>query len=153
MLTTSEAKNQFRTRLGHLDENFFEMIPKSIAFKPMDNVKEFINRFVLSEEHVNIDELKGNIESLSELEHLLERNSRQLAALEDILSEFDAIEKKEREIAVNDILLMLADADALKERMAGTESEMRLKEQTILSNREELEHIAVTAGRLQEQII
>ena len=147
------AKEEFRHRMGNLEEKFFEIIPKSLAFKPMDNVKEFINRFVLSEEHVNIDELKGNIESLSELEHLLERNSRQLAALEDILSEFDVIEKKEREIAVNDILLMLADADALKERMAGTESKMRLKEQTILSNREELEHIAVTAGRLQEQII
>jgi hypothetical protein len=35
----SEAKNRFKRRLGNLDDRYFDMIPKSLAFKPMDRVK------------------------------------------------------------------------------------------------------------------
>ena len=44
------ARDRFRRRLGNLDDKFFDIIPKSLAFKPMDNVKDVINKFGLSEE-------------------------------------------------------------------------------------------------------
>ena len=47
------AKDRFKRRLGNLDDKFLDIIPKSLAFKPMDNVKEFINKFVLSEEIID----------------------------------------------------------------------------------------------------
>ena len=36
------AKDKFKHRLGSLEDRFFDIIPKSLAFKPMDNVKDFI---------------------------------------------------------------------------------------------------------------
>jgi uncharacterized protein YPO0396 len=50
----SEAKNRFSHRLGNLEDRFFDMIPKSLAFKPMDNVKDFINKFILSEKAIEV---------------------------------------------------------------------------------------------------
>jgi uncharacterized protein YPO0396 len=46
--TTKEAKERFKRRLGNLEDTFFDMIPKSLAFKPMDNVKKFITQFCIS---------------------------------------------------------------------------------------------------------
>ena len=48
------AKDVFKRRLGNLEDKFFDIIPKSLAFKPMDNVKEFINKFVLSESRIDV---------------------------------------------------------------------------------------------------
>jgi len=35
----STAKDKFKRRLGNLNDNFFELLPKSIAFKPMKDIK------------------------------------------------------------------------------------------------------------------
>ena len=94
---------------------FFDIIPKSLAFKPMDNVKEFINKFVLPEERVDVVSLRENIETLSELESVLERSRKQLDALEQILAKQEAIEVKDYAIRVNEILLQIAKRDALKQ--------------------------------------
>ena len=67
------ARDVFKRRLGNLEDKFFDIIPKSLAFKPMDNVKEFINKFVLSESRIDVAALRENIETLQELELLLER--------------------------------------------------------------------------------
>ena len=147
------ARDEFRHRLGNLEDKFFEIIPKSLAFKPMNNVKEFINKFVLTEEHINIDELKGNIESLGELERLLDRSNRQLGALDDIISRFDDIEQTDRNLKITDILIMMADVDALKERMENAQSDIRFKQQTIESDSEQLRLLQEEELRLQDMII
>lgn len=86
---------------------FFDIIPKSLAFKPMDNVKEFINKFVLSEANVDIAPLRENIETLSELELLLQRCQSQLEAIERILKVSDQIEAKEQIKLVKEYLRAL----------------------------------------------
>jgi hypothetical protein len=49
-----DAKERFRRRLGNFEDRFFDMIPKSLAFKPMVNVKDFINKFELSGELIKL---------------------------------------------------------------------------------------------------
>ena len=51
--TDKDAKNNFSFRLGNLEDKFFDIIPKSLAFKPMDNVKDFINKFVFTNIIIN----------------------------------------------------------------------------------------------------
>ena len=89
------ARDRFKRRLGNLEDKFFDMIPKSLAFKPMDNVKEFINKFVLSESNIDVASLRESIESLTELELLLERSKKQYQSLESILLMHQRIEEKE----------------------------------------------------------
>ncbi len=147
------ARDRFKRRLGNLDDKFFDIIPKSLAFKPMDNVKEFINKFVLSDKRVDVEALRANIETLSELELLLERSRKQYNALEMILGTYEQIEKKEHDINVNDFLLSLADKDALKRELDDIEKDIRIKIQTVESNREQIDTISKKIQALDEQIL
>lgn len=147
------ARDRFKRRLGNLDDKFFDIIPKSLAFKPMDNVKEFINKFVLSETKIDVASLRENIETLSELEYLLERSQKQYSALENILDTYERIEKKEHDIQVNDILLMQANKDALYQDLEDIKKEIRFKRQFVEANSQELELVAQKMTALEEQII
>ncbi|MBD5494893.1 MAG: cell division protein MukB [Lachnospiraceae bacterium] len=147
------AQDRFKRRLGNLDDKFFDIIPKSLAFKPMDNVKEFINKFVLSEERVDVASLRENIETLSELEHILERSRRQQDALERILGKYDEIEEKDRNILINDILLKIANRDAKHMDVENLEKEIRIKSQSVESNRGFLEELGKQIKDLDNQIL
>ena len=147
------ARDRFKRRLGNLDDKFFDIIPKSLAFKPMDNVKDFINKFVLSEEKVDVAALRENIETLSELEDILARSRKQLDALEQILDKSEAIEAKDRAIRVNEILLQIANRDALETEAEELGREIRLKVQTVESNREMMEAVSEKLWMVGEQIL
>ncbi|MDE7334168.1 MAG: AAA family ATPase [Lachnospiraceae bacterium] len=147
------ARDRFKRRLGNLEDKFFDIIPKSLAFKPMDNVKEFINKFVLSETKIDVASLRENIETLNELEYLLERSQKQYSALENILKAYERIEKKEHDIQINDILLMLANRDALYQELEDIKKDIRLKRQYVESNSQELDLVVQKLAALEEQII
>lgn len=147
------ARDRFKRRLGNLDDKFFDIIPKSLAFKPMDNVKDFINKFVLSEEKVDVAALRENIETLSELEDILARSRKQLDALEQILDKSEAIEAKDRAIRVNEILLQIANRDALETEAEELGREIRLKVQTVESNREMMEAVSEKLWMVGDQIL
>lgn len=108
----SEAKARFGQRLGNLEDRFFDMIPKSLAFKPMDNVKDFINKFILSEKTIEVATLRNNIAALKELEDLMEMTKEKISKLNGILSKNDDILAKEQEIKINDILIKKAEVEA-----------------------------------------
>ena len=132
------AKDKFRHRLGNLDEKFFDIMPKSLAFKPMDNVKEFINKFVLSEEKIDVKGLRDNIETLNELDNVLKKTRSQLSALDDILEKYSRIQDKEKDIHINSILLKLAERDSAEARIQSGEKSIRIKQGAVESNNEEL---------------
>ena len=134
ILTTSEAKSQFRTRLGHLDENFFEMIPKSIAFKPMDNVKSFINKFILPEKKIDVDTLRENIRNLREMQTILAEVRKQINQLQAILSKYGELKENDRDILVIDILLKLASLED-REQKIEVVLESKTKKESALSRK------------------
>ncbi len=147
------AQDRFKRRLGNLDDKFFDIIPKSLAFKPMDNVKEFINKFVLSEAQVDVVSLRENIETLSELENILDRSRRQQGALEKILGKYDEIEEKDRSILVNDILLKIANRDAMHLDVENLEKKIRIKSQSVESNCGFLEEMGKQIKDLENQVL
>ncbi len=151
--TDKAARDKFRHRMGNLDEKFFDIIPKSMAFKPMDNVKQFINKFVLSEGTVDVQGLRNNIETLDELEKTLEKTKNQIASLNAILSKFDEIEKKENDIRINDILLKIAARDALKETTENLAKDIEIKKQTVLGLRDWLKNGEKELSMLNDKML
>lgn len=147
------ARDRFKRRLGNLDDKFFDIIPKSLAFKPMDHVKEFINKFVLSEARVDVVSLRENIETLSELESILAVSRRQQEALEKILGKYGEIEEKDHSILVNDILLDLARRDAAKFEVEELEKRIRLNGQALESDRESSAELEKQITALDSQIL
>lgn len=110
----TDAKARFGRRLGNLEERFFEMIPKSLAFKPMDNVKQFIHNFILPAKPIDVAVLRNNIATLKELEKLMTITKAKIKALEIILLKNDEIVAKDREIRSNEVLLKKAEYEAKK---------------------------------------
>ncbi|MBC7765286.1 MAG: AAA family ATPase [Hyphomonadaceae bacterium] len=109
-----EAKAHFGRRLGNLEHKFFDMIPKSLAFKPMDNVKDFINKFILSEKAIEVATLRNNIATLKELEDLMNITKAKVEKLEAILMINGEILAKEQEIKTNEVLIKKAELEAKK---------------------------------------
>ena len=52
--TKREAKIAFRNIYGPINEKFFTLIPKALAFKPIKNVKEFIYQYLLDEKKIDV---------------------------------------------------------------------------------------------------
>jgi energy-coupling factor transporter ATP-binding protein EcfA2 len=143
------ARDRFKRRMGNLEDKFFDIIPKSLAFKPMDNVKDFINKFVLSEEKINVEDLRVNIETLSELEELMDKSRRKLEMLTKILEKYEAVRKKDKDILVNDMLITMARIDSLdidivhhKEEIEKNRQYIGLSEQDLKSCTGQLSHLA-----------
>jgi uncharacterized protein YPO0396 len=136
---TSEAKARFGQRLGNLEDRFFDMIPKSLAFKPMDNVKEFINRFILSEKTIEVETLRHNIASLKELEDLIEITKEKINDFKMILLKNDEILAKEREIKTNEIMIRKAEIEAKKLAIEDNEKYNQMLSQQLQSEQSKLE--------------
>lgn len=153
MDTDKAARDRFRHRMGNLDEKFFDIIPKSLAFKPMDNVKDFINKFVLSEGRVDVESLKENISLLDELENTLNKTKRQLDGLNSILSVFDEIDDKNRDIKVNEILLGLAEKDALESDIEKQKEDLDIKTQTVSGIEDRVKTYDNSIKNLDEEIV
>ncbi len=90
--TQAEAKKIIKQRLGRIDDKFFQLIPKALAFKPIDDIKDFVYSYVLDEKEVNIDALRDNVRSYQELEKTLDGVKKRIEKLTEI-------EKKYKEVS------------------------------------------------------
>ncbi|HZK54698.1 MAG TPA: ATP-binding protein [Desulfosporosinus sp.] len=144
-----DAKERFRRRLGNLEDRFFDMIPKSLAFKPMVNVKDFINKFILSEKAIEVATLRNNIAALKELEDLMELTKDKIAELKAILAKNEDIIAKEREIKTNEILIKKADLEAKKLEFEGLERSQESLSQNLM--REQAKEAALSSSLENEQ--
>lgn len=82
--TLSKARHDYLHRFGQLNERFTLLLPKALAFRPINNVKDFVYDYLLEKKEVEIEYLKQNINTLKEFELHLERVKRQLNDLEKI---------------------------------------------------------------------
>lgn len=124
LLERKDARERFLSRLGRLDEKFFEMIQKAIAFKPMKNVKDFIKNFLLTESNVDFESLKETINNVRELENLYNQCVAQKKMLDDIVDCSNDYRTKQDEILVDEILLDLANYDISNQRVKEIEEKI-----------------------------
>lgn len=147
----SEAKDQFKKRLGNLDENFFEMIPKSIAFKPMDNVKSFINKFILPEKKIDVDTLRENIRNLRDLQIAFAEVKKQIDQLQAILSKYEEVKASDRDILVIDILLKLASLADREQKIEEATEDILKKESALTRKNHDIEEAEQTLKSVEEK--
>ena len=150
--STKEAKDRFKRRLGNLDENFFDMIPKSLAFKPMDNVKKFITQFILPEKQIEVDVLRENIRNLREMQELIKEVRKQITHLESIIETNDKMVEIKRDILVIDILLKIAEIEDKKAKIEENNKSLALKDQELKSKTAEAERTKGSLNSEQESL-
>ncbi|MHB1454273.1 MAG: ATP-binding protein [Saccharofermentanales bacterium] len=142
--SAADAREIFGRRFGNLDPRFFDMIPKSLAFKPMDNVKDFINKFILAEKNIEVATLRKNIEVLKELEDMMATTKEKISRLEAILAKSEEISAKEREIRTNEILMKKAEIEAAKENVQALAKAKSGYEQALRKESETLEGLQLS---------
>lgn len=87
----AEAKRNFKLAYGNIEDKFFELIPKAMAFKPIDDIKEFVYSYVLDNKEVKIDDLKENVRMYQEFELILRKIKQQINSLQEIEVKYKGI--------------------------------------------------------------
>ena len=135
--TQAEAKKMMKARFGRIEDKFFRLIPKALAFKPIDDIKDFVYSYVLDEKEVNIDVLRENVRSCQDLERTLDSVKKRLEKLE-------LIEKHHEEVLVGmkrdrmyEYFLAQADLDITKENIGISQRQIRIFQQQLEDARQQ----------------
>ena len=89
--TEKEAKSMIKNRFGRLEDKFFRLIPKALAFRPIDDIKDFVYSYVLDEKEVNIDMLRENVRSYQDLQRTLEDVKVRIGKLDKIAKAHETV--------------------------------------------------------------
>lgn len=114
-----DARKDFANRLGKLNERFFELLPKSLAFKPISNVKDFVYTYILEEKEINIEELRENIRTFKEFEEVLNEVKVKITKLKEIQGEFESYENHSKTVKLHEYIVLLAEEESLREEIEG----------------------------------
>ncbi|MBD5394720.1 MAG: hypothetical protein HDR71_10705 [Lachnospiraceae bacterium] len=125
--TGLEAKKMIKTRFGRIEDKFFTLIPKALAFRPIDDIKDFVYSYVLDEKEVNIDILRENVRTYQELEKTLDSVKRRIAKLEIIEGYHGQVVDGLEKDKMYDYFLERAESDILGERFNQTKSQMEME--------------------------
>lgn len=154
---SSAARERFLHRLGNLQNTFNDLVIKSIAFKPMKDVRSFVSQFILPEKSIDVKMLRNNIHALKSMQDTLAEVKKQAEALTHILSKNTEIEAINRQLKVIDILLKIAalkdiqqkitdsqkQLDALKQQLFTLESSAADTDNELERRRQEYNHLCV----------
>jgi len=109
--TRREAKLAFRQKFGSINETYFSLLPKALAFKPIADVKEFIYRYLLEEKTLDVESIKESIHSYRDLEVTLKVIKQKIVDLEEMKLTYEEIKKNQEQKRFFEYLLKLIDLE------------------------------------------
>ncbi|MDO5336150.1 MAG: SbcC/MukB-like Walker B domain-containing protein [Eubacteriales bacterium] len=148
--TNSEAKKMMKSRFGRLEDKFFSLIPKALAFKPIDDIKDFVYSYVLDEKEVNIDLLRENVRSFQELERTLDSVKKRIAKLEVIEKHYDEVMDAIQKDKMYEYFLTRARLDITRESIRVAQEAVKKEEYRLTQEQRELETLIAEKNQKQE---
>lgn len=126
--TQIEAKKMMQARFGRIEDKFFQLIPKAMAFKPINDIKDFVYSYVLDEKEVNIDVLRENVRTYQDLERTLESVKKRIEKLEVIEKHHKEVLDSIKKEKMYEFFLSCAEVDIIKENIKNAETYIRREE-------------------------
>ncbi|MDD3796811.1 MAG: ATP-binding protein, partial [Lachnospiraceae bacterium] len=126
--TNAEAKRMMKQRFGRIEDKFFQLIPKALAFKPIDDIKDFVYSYVLDEKEVNIDTLRENVRSYQELEKTLDGVRRRIEKLKEIEQHYKAVTDCIHADRMYEYYLAQADLNIVEEQIHTLSEKIRTEQ-------------------------
>ena len=120
--TEKDAKQMIKNRFGRLEDKFFKLIPKAMAFRPIDDIKDFVYSYVLDEKEVNIDILRENVRTYQDLQRTLDKIKQRMGRLEKIEGFYRQVEDGTRKDRMYEYFLDRIEVDILEEEIRQLES-------------------------------
>ncbi len=126
--TDKEAKTMFKNRFGRIEDKFFKLIPKALAFRPIDDIKDFVYSYVLDEKEVNIDLLRENVRTYQDLQITLNNIKVRMNELERIQQYYNLVADGEQKDKMYEYFLERAQADILLHQINELKKKMEHEE-------------------------
>ena len=123
--TATEARAMMLSRFGRLDDKFFSLIPKALAFKPIHDIKEFVYSYVLDAKVLNIDALRQNVRSYQELERMLEDVRARIGELENIITRKEEVDNYLRIDCRHEYYLARVEQDLIAQEIESAKADKR----------------------------
>lgn len=139
--TQIEAKKMIKSRFGRIEDKFFSLIPKALAFKPIDDIKDFVYSYVLDEKEVNIEVLRENVRTYQDLKRTLESVKKRMEKLEKIDQLHSDVEECMRKDSMYEFYLSQADVDISREHIQSLEREIKAEERRKADTEKELSSV------------
>ena len=136
--TDKDAKQMIKNRFGRLEDKFFQLIPKALAFRPIDDIKDFVYSYVLDEKEVNIDILRENVRTYQELQYTLDKIKVRMGRLEKIEEYYKLVEDGIQKDQMYEYFLYCVEVDLLAEEISRLENTILNEEHRLESFRSEI---------------
>lgn len=150
-LTKKEAKRGFRNAFGSINEDFYRLIPKALAFKPIADVKEFIYQNILEEKEIDVSAIKDSIRSYKELEITLKQIQAKITDLKEIEGIYQEITKIEEHKNYIEYLMHLFDVEEVRTEIRDAKASIEKEEALKASKEQELADLDQELLALQER--
>ncbi|MGM9969391.1 MAG: ATP-binding protein [Anaeroplasma sp.] len=150
-LTKKEAKKGFRNAFGSINEDFYRLIPKALAFKPIADVKEFIYQNILEEKEIDITAIQDAVRSYKELEITLKQIQTKISDLREIDIVYQEILKIQENKNYLEYLMHLFDVEAVRNEIIDAKKRISVEESLKINKEKELLEINNENVALQDR--
>ena len=137
--TQVEARRMVTARLGRIEDKFFRLIPKALAFKPIDDIKDFVYSYVLDEKEVNIEILRENVRTYQDMERTLDNVKKRMAKLEKIRTFHRQAKEAVDKDQMYGYFLKRSDVDLVESRLKGVEAARKSEELRLNQAKKQME--------------
>ena len=122
----NEFRRVIRSFLGiGGNDKYFDLLIKSLYFKPISDMNEFVNNFLLNENNISLDSLKLTIEKLSDLNRTILLEQEKIKELELIVGKITNYNGKLNEKEKLDYFLKLVKKGAIKEALENNRKKLK----------------------------
>lgn len=153
--TIAETKKMMLNRFGRLEDKFFSLIPKALAFKPIHDIKDFVYSYVLDEKDVNIEALKENVRSYQDLERMLQDVKQRIGELEHVCAKERDVENYLRIDRYQEYYIARAEKELTEREIEQVERNIRYEEnrkKELNQKREQLRKEKNVKGQIIEEL-
>ena len=148
--TNVEARKMVTARLGRIEDKFFRLIPKALAFKPIDDIKDFVYSYVLDEKEVNIEVLRENVRTYQDMERTLDNVKKRMKKLEKIQELHRRLQERMERDQMYEYFLKRSDLDLVEGKIRSIDAAKKNEEVRLEQTKVQLEMLQKERAEKQE---
>lgn len=149
---SKEIRNAISQILRLENKKYFELLPKAMAFKPIDDVSQFVYDFLLPEENLNIEHIKTDIQSYRDVEKEVQKDEEKI----DFLNEIKNLKENVDKLEIDKLYFKLLGLYTQLMNLSASIKKSEKSVQTLSSENSELDNISnqndIERDSLKDQI-
>lgn len=103
--TSKDFKRQLKSILSLEDEKYYELLPKAMAFQPIDDINEFAYDFLIPEKKIELERMREILKTYKEIRKSIDEDKAKKTALIPIIEQGTKYQNDERKGRLLDALL------------------------------------------------